>query len=292
MEAAFEDPITLEIMTQAVMLPCGHSFSKDSLAAWMQGGEGCCPVCKSGPYFEADVKPNFGLRHAIEHYLASHPGRTASADAKGGQGVGAGAGGGTSKDEVASPKDVISTLQGIHVEMQVAPVVASRSCCELGAKDPAPAVAALVDAFWRDPSLCYIWPLGEESKLVAATNNVGRFGRKLWSAATGGDSDDERTPAYEAEVQRREGLRWWFDLVVRYGVKHGRVWVVPSSPNTFAGAAVWQPDVECGVSLIRMLHMGCAASPFKLGMRGTLRVKELMDWTEVSHPVTLAACTV
>ena len=32
----FEDPITFEVMVEAVMGPCGHSFSKESITEWLQ----------------------------------------------------------------------------------------------------------------------------------------------------------------------------------------------------------------------------------------------------------------
>ena len=43
---AFQDPITLATVEDAVQLHCGHVFSNASIRQWLQQN-GTCPVCKA-----------------------------------------------------------------------------------------------------------------------------------------------------------------------------------------------------------------------------------------------------
>jgi hypothetical protein len=42
--------------------------------------------------------------------------------------------------------------------------------------------------------------------------------------------------------------------MLEYGRRHGRVWVLPTAANAevIAGVALWQPDMESGVSVLRI----------------------------------------
>lgn len=64
MESIFEDPVTFEVMRDAVVSTCGHSFSLDSLSQWLNTHDSC-PICKHALRLE-DCTPNYALRHAIE----------------------------------------------------------------------------------------------------------------------------------------------------------------------------------------------------------------------------------
>jgi len=63
----FEDPITFEVMQDAVIAPCGHSFSDHSIKQWLSA-HSTCPTCKLELTAEI-LKPNYVLRDAIEQYL-------------------------------------------------------------------------------------------------------------------------------------------------------------------------------------------------------------------------------
>merc|ERR1711879_320022 len=64
----FEDPVTYEIMENAVMAPCGHSFSETTVADWHKDDEETtCPVCNTN-FYKQDVVPNYKLREAIDRY--------------------------------------------------------------------------------------------------------------------------------------------------------------------------------------------------------------------------------
>ena len=41
----FKDPLTGEVMKEAVMATCGHSFGKEAIQQWLQSSSSC-PVCK------------------------------------------------------------------------------------------------------------------------------------------------------------------------------------------------------------------------------------------------------
>ena len=74
MDESFQDPITFEIMVDAVMTPYGHSFSESSIRAWL-AKHATCPITKK-PLAAKDLIPNFTLRHAIE--AARRSGRSGS----------------------------------------------------------------------------------------------------------------------------------------------------------------------------------------------------------------------
>ncbi|KAN0040524.1 hypothetical protein ACTA71_008861 [Dictyostelium dimigraforme] len=60
------DPITMEIMSDPVISKlCGHSFSNDSIIAWLKKKE-TCPNCNI-KITENDLTPNYTLRDIIEH---------------------------------------------------------------------------------------------------------------------------------------------------------------------------------------------------------------------------------
>jgi len=70
--ATFEDPITLDLMEDAVMAPCGHSFSKDSIEQWLAPqGQDFCPLCKQR-FASKELRPNYALRDAIERFKQTH----------------------------------------------------------------------------------------------------------------------------------------------------------------------------------------------------------------------------
>eukprot|EP01121_Diplochlamys_sp_Union-15-3_P016557 TRINITY_DN5659_c0_g1_i1.p1 TRINITY_DN5659_c0_g1~~TRINITY_DN5659_c0_g1_i1.p1 ORF type:complete len:313 (+),score=46.95 TRINITY_DN5659_c0_g1_i1:58-996(+) len=63
-ESLVEDPITLEVMEEAVIASCGHSFSKQSITDWLQKNPKC-PLCNTLIKAE-ELKPNYKLRELIE----------------------------------------------------------------------------------------------------------------------------------------------------------------------------------------------------------------------------------
>ena len=64
----FEDPISLQPMHRAVITPCGHSFSEETIQKWLLSSSSC-PICKL-PVHVSDIKPNYSLRAAVSHYQA------------------------------------------------------------------------------------------------------------------------------------------------------------------------------------------------------------------------------
>eukprot|EP00026_Physarum_polycephalum_P011564 Phypoly_transcript_11799.p1 GENE.Phypoly_transcript_11799~~Phypoly_transcript_11799.p1 ORF type:complete len:344 (+),score=27.53 Phypoly_transcript_11799:83-1033(+) len=67
MEAIFEDPVTFEVMRDAVVSTCGHSFSQASLAQWLKNHD-TCPICKHQLKLD-ECTPNYALRNAIDQYV-------------------------------------------------------------------------------------------------------------------------------------------------------------------------------------------------------------------------------
>eukprot|EP00771_Trimastix_marina_P002150 gnl/Trimastix_PCT/3264.p1 GENE.gnl/Trimastix_PCT/3264~~gnl/Trimastix_PCT/3264.p1 ORF type:complete len:332 (-),score=-10.35 gnl/Trimastix_PCT/3264:29-994(-) len=59
------DPISMTLMTEAVITPCGHSFSSETIRAWIEHGHDSCPTCKAS-ITAAGLQPNYALRTVIE----------------------------------------------------------------------------------------------------------------------------------------------------------------------------------------------------------------------------------
>jgi hypothetical protein len=59
----FFDPISFELMEDAVVTCYGHSFSKNSLIQWLETHQ-TCPLTKQ-PLKKEDLKPNYTLRDII-----------------------------------------------------------------------------------------------------------------------------------------------------------------------------------------------------------------------------------
>jgi len=58
----------MDIMKDAVMSPCGHSFSKDTIEKWLNQNSSC-PLCKE-PITAEQLIANYALRATIAQYLA------------------------------------------------------------------------------------------------------------------------------------------------------------------------------------------------------------------------------
>jgi hypothetical protein len=65
----FEDPISFEIMDKAMMTPCGHSFSEETINNWILK-KNHCPLCNK-TLKKSDVLPNYALRTAIARFLTA-----------------------------------------------------------------------------------------------------------------------------------------------------------------------------------------------------------------------------
>eukprot|EP00727_Mastigamoeba_balamuthi_P002680 m51a1_g12409 hypothetical protein (298) ;mRNA; r:710787-711680 len=57
------DPITLQPMVDAVITPCGHSFSEVALLAWLRTSSRC-PTCRQQGVTPDSLRPNYALRSA------------------------------------------------------------------------------------------------------------------------------------------------------------------------------------------------------------------------------------
>lgn len=72
MRSILEDPITLELMDDAVIGHCGHSFSQASIERWLrEGSKRSCPLCKH-PLALDQLRPNYSLRDAVAKFKADN----------------------------------------------------------------------------------------------------------------------------------------------------------------------------------------------------------------------------
>jgi ribosomal protein S18 acetylase RimI-like enzyme len=64
LEESVTDPISFDVMSEAMALPCGHSFDKKTVDDWLAAHD-TCPLCNAKTS-AADVRPNWALRAVIE----------------------------------------------------------------------------------------------------------------------------------------------------------------------------------------------------------------------------------
>mmetsp|Transcript_2673 Transcript_2673/g.6435 ORF Transcript_2673/g.6435 Transcript_2673/m.6435 type:complete len:736 (-) Transcript_2673:309-2516(-) len=70
--SVFEDPISFDVLQDAVVAKCGHSFSKDSLNEWFRRNpqRPSCPLCKSELHPETDLVSDTTMNQAVNQYLS------------------------------------------------------------------------------------------------------------------------------------------------------------------------------------------------------------------------------
>jgi STIP1 family protein 1 len=66
------DPLTFDLMEEAVVTPHGVSYDLKAIRLWLRQGKNECPVTRK-PLTEAQLTPNLALRNAISEWLAQHP---------------------------------------------------------------------------------------------------------------------------------------------------------------------------------------------------------------------------
>jgi ribosomal protein S18 acetylase RimI-like enzyme len=84
--------------------------------------------------------------------------------------------------------------------------------------------------------------------------------------------------APDERVRRQQGA-WFMGTVVKYGLKWGEVWATDDA----SAVAVWVPPGSGEMGPGRMLQIGMAMLPFRLGLSPTLRLLKLMSMTEKFH---------
>ncbi|KAL6856833.1 hypothetical protein ACP4OV_018215 [Aristida adscensionis] len=104
----FRCPISLELMTDPVILPSGHTFDRRSIQRWLDGGHLTCPVTNLPLPPSPPLIPNHALRRLIAALLPSAAELTSAA---GGDGGGAAAAEGKEAAAVAAAPS--STVLGL-----------------------------------------------------------------------------------------------------------------------------------------------------------------------------------
>ncbi|KAF8712850.1 hypothetical protein HU200_028623 [Digitaria exilis] len=82
----FRCPITLEVMTDPVILPSGHTFERRSIQRWLDGGHLTCPVTNLPLPPSPPLIPNHALRRlisAVAPVAAAAPVPSEGGDARG-----------------------------------------------------------------------------------------------------------------------------------------------------------------------------------------------------------------
>ena len=78
---------------------------------------------------------------------------------------------------------------------------------------------------------------------------------------------------------RRRWAPWFMSLPLQYGLRWGEVW---GTADTSA-VAVWVPPDSGDMGLGRMLRLGGARMPFRLGLAGSRRFLQALSATEPFH---------
>jgi ribosomal protein S18 acetylase RimI-like enzyme len=81
------------------------------------------------------------------------------------------------------------------------------------------------------------------------------------------------------EATRRQWGPWFMSLTVQYGLRWGEVWTTHDT----SAVAVWLPPDSGDMGLGRMLRLGLARMPFRLGMASTSRFMRALAATEPFH---------
>ncbi|CAM8915267.1 unnamed protein product [Rhodiola kirilowii] len=83
----FKCPISLEIMSDPVILSSGHTFDRASIQRWLDAGHRTCPITKLPLPDRPSLIPNYVLRSLISNYcsvgLKSHQCQTLEMEPKG-----------------------------------------------------------------------------------------------------------------------------------------------------------------------------------------------------------------
>ncbi|KAF9588256.1 hypothetical protein IFM89_008668 [Coptis chinensis] len=69
----FKCPISLEIMTDPVILSSGHTFDRSSIQRWIDSGNRICPLTKQTIPQNFTLIPNHALRSLISNYTLCSP---------------------------------------------------------------------------------------------------------------------------------------------------------------------------------------------------------------------------
>ncbi|THU48448.1 hypothetical protein C4D60_Mb09t26370 [Musa balbisiana] len=69
----FRCPISLEVMTDPVILSSGHTFDRASIQRWLDSGNRTCPLTKLPLPPSPSLIPNHALRSLISNFLAHRP---------------------------------------------------------------------------------------------------------------------------------------------------------------------------------------------------------------------------
>jgi ribosomal protein S18 acetylase RimI-like enzyme len=81
------------------------------------------------------------------------------------------------------------------------------------------------------------------------------------------------------EVRRRRWGAWFMSLPLQYGLRWGEVWAT----DDMSAVAVWIPPASGDLGFGRMLRVGFARMPFRLGINGSRRFIRSLPKTEAFH---------
>lgn len=81
------------------------------------------------------------------------------------------------------------------------------------------------------------------------------------------------------EATRQRWGPWFMSLPLQYGLRWGEVW----GTDDTSGVAVWVPPDSGEMGLGRMLRIGLARMPIRLGMASSLRFMQSLSKTEPFH---------
>jgi len=182
MDTVFEDPITFEVMTQAVIAPCGHSFSEESIRAWL-AQHNMCPTCKEQLSVE-QLKPNYVLRHAIDQFLKLQQ----EASAKNNNNNSVSAGSPPPPPAVGLLADSLANSGANRIAFGLPPSVVIK---EIHPSHVEIASAVLEVAFREDPWINYFYSNHESYKTTAMRWFLGRMltygiqSGRVWAAYDG-----------------------------------------------------------------------------------------------------------
>jgi ribosomal protein S18 acetylase RimI-like enzyme len=250
LEDSVTDSISMEVMENAMSLPCGHSFSQTTIEAWLDSGKKTCPLCNA-TVSRTDVRPNYALRNVIESMTSSKP-------------------------EALLGSVAMSSAAAASTSTPSLPAVAAVAAVAV----PAPAVVPLIADPFLGSLILHTVSIRDGPLVtkvadmmgVAFINSDDVFVRYCWP---------DRNPS---------AVKWFFSMICDYCAREGRIFALSDGNSRVIAAALWQPPQppgEAGVSIFSMLRSGLAMAPFAIGIRSTARVLKSLKSTEEKHECTM-----
>ncbi|GAM19059.1 hypothetical protein SAMD00019534_022340 [Acytostelium subglobosum LB1] len=261
------DPITMDIMSNAVIAPCGHSFDEGSITGWL-ARQSTCPLCKKTLLLK-DLAPNYSLRELINHLDKIDNVLVDNEREKR-----------TQVQQEQKHQEISSQISVLAAQLSQLSTIINNGQSACGSPIVQPAVSSPVAGASTEPKkanyqIRELWA----NEAVTASYLIERSTRL----------DPFMNYFFQNVYWRKSGAEWYCQKMVEYAVKKARVWGLfteqSQSRQTLSGIMICQPPFQVGVSMVDMLRIGMLGAPLKMGVAPLSRVLALYEVAEREHRI-------